>query len=198
MNRSSNRPINLVGLLLLAALAGGPIGCAGLNLKQPTASLHSLNVGNLTPDGVTLNFNVDVQNPNAIDIPAATADYRLGLSGVEVLNDKAAPDGKVPANGATTVLLPVHLSFEKMLAAEQAIAKSGGNVPYDLVGAIGFDTNKIPLMPKLSVPVHFSGTLPLRNALKSAMTDPRFLESPAARKIIESLIGGSLREKLRF
>ena len=69
-------------------------------------------------------------------LPLAAADYKLGLGGVNVLDGKAKPAGSVPANGSRSVTLPVSVTYENLLSAEQAIRAGGGDVPYDLDGGL--------------------------------------------------------------
>src|SRR3954452_18463171 len=165
--------------LLFIGLVG--TGCAALNVKQPTAAIRSAEVQDLTADGLTVNFHVDVQNPNAVAIPLSAARYKLAFSGVDVLNDEAKPDAAIPANGSAPVKLPVHLSFQRLMNAEQAIAKSGGNVPYSFDGTLEFTPGSLvglPLSQPVRVPLKYSDTLHLRDMLMRAAQDPQFLTNP--------------------
>src|SRR5207237_2752704 len=120
----------------------------------------------VTAEGFTMKFDVDVANPNAVALPLSAADYKLGLGGVGVLEGKAKPGGDLPANGSRRVALPVNVTYENLLAAEQAIRAGGGDVPYDLNAALSFDTGT-PLVGQLSVPLRSSGRLPLRPILQN-------------------------------
>jgi len=183
--------------LLFIGLLG--TGCANLNVKQPTASIRSAEVGDLTADGMTVNFHVDVQNPNSVAIPLSAARYKLAFSGVEVLNDEAKPDAAIPANGSAPVKLPVHLSFQRLMNAEQAIAKSGGNVPYSFDGTLEFTPGSLaglPLSQPVRVPLKYSDTLHLRDMLMRAAQDPQFLTNPDAQRLIRSVIGGGLLDNI--
>jgi len=184
--------LRVATLLFVSALG---TGCAALNVKEPTASIRSADVQDLTADGLTVNFNVDVQNPNSVSIPLSAAKYKLALGGVEVLSDEAKPDASIPANGSAPVKLPVHLSFQRLLNAEQAIASSGGDVPYSFDGSLEFTPGKLaglPLSQPVRVPVKHSDTLRLRDMVMRAAQDPQFLTNPDAQRLIRSVIGGGL------
>src|SRR5438128_4016128 len=104
------------------------VGCSNLNLQKPTAAVTGMAVKGVDANGFTMNFDVDVTNPNSVALPLAAADYKLSLAGTNVLNGKAKPEGSIPARESRTVTLPVTLTYENLLAAEQSIVKSGGDV----------------------------------------------------------------------
>ena len=164
-------------------------GCATLDLKKPTASVNGMTVGEVDPNGFTMNFDVTVDNPNRIALPLADADYELGVGGTRLLDGEARPGGSLPASGSRRVTLPVTVTFENLLSAEQAIRDGGGDVPYDLRAGLSFDTGN-PLAGTLRVPLRHSGTLPLRRVL----SDPRaLLRSEAARRLAAEVLGRVFR-----
>lgn len=179
-----NRAGALLFALVLCPLAPG---CSSLTgLQRPTASVAGMTLGEVDERGFTLNFDVDVDNPNGVALPLAAADYKLGLGGVKVLDGSADPAGSIPARGSRRVALPVTVAFENVLAAEQAVRDSGGAVPYDLSGGLSFDTGN-PLLGSLRVPLRYSGTLPLRRIL----SDPQaLLQSEAAQRLAVRVLGG--------
>ncbi len=185
-------PIRLRPLCLLLLLALTP-GCAVLNLQQPTGTFRSVSVSDVSPAGVTASFDVDIQNPNSFDIPLDAADYKLSLSGVQVIDDRTKPIGSVPANSTVPVTVPVHFRFDQLLQAEKEIAKSGGNVPFDFEGTLEFAPGKIPIGSTIKVPLHFSGTLPFRDAVSRILRDPAtwadLLRDPSSRKFLEAALG---------
>jgi len=190
---ASLRRLRIPCLLLLLVLTPG---CSLLDLQQPTASLRSASVSEISPWGLTANFDVDVQNPNSFELPVNGADYKLSLGGVQVIEDQSKSSGSVPAKGTIPVAVPVHLHFEQLIQAEREIAKTGGNVPFDLDGELEFSPGKIPLGGPIKVPVHFTGTLLLRDAVNGVMRDPTtladLLRDPTARKFLEAAIGRKL------
>lgn len=183
-----NRMIHLLLPLVFCA-----VGCVGgcASVQKPTASLESAEIGAVTPEGFTVNFDLDVANPNAFDLPLTEANYGLSLGGVKLINDKISPGGSLPAGGSRGVTVPVQLSFEDLLLAEKAIREGGGDVPYVFDGTLGFSSaaKGLPLGIPTSVPLRYSGTLPLRKIL----SDPSvLLNSSAARRLagkgLESLL----------
>ena len=161
------------------------VGCSALNVQRPTAAVTGMTVQNVTPAGFTMDFGVDLTNPNAVPLPLTSADYKVALGGVGVADGKATPDATLPANGTARVTVPVAVTFEGLLAAEQAIVGSGGNVPYALDGGLSFGT-KNPLLGDLRVPLKSTGTLPLRDVVNNPQA---IAQNPAARKLAQDLLG---------
>ena len=179
--------------VLVLVLGMSCIGCS--SIKQPTASLKSADIGAASAEGFTVNFDLDVSNSNAFDLPLTNADYGLSLGGVKLVSDTLKPAGSIPAGGSTAVSIPVRLSFDDLLKAEKAIRSGGGDVPYEFEGALGFSAGGAAgglasLGMPTKIPLRYSGTLPLRKVL----SDPAvLLNSPAARKLagkgLDSLLG---------
>ena len=144
-----------------------------------------MTLGEVDARGFTMNFGVNVANPNAVSLPLAGTDYKLGIGGVGVLGGKTKAQGTIPAKGSRDVTVPVTVAFENLLSAEQAIRDSGGDVPYDLSGGLSFETGN-PLLGSLRVPLRYSGTLPLKRVL----SDPQaLLRSEAARRLAGEVLG---------
>ena len=66
----------------------------------------------------------------------------------------------------------------------------------DLDGILEFSPGKIPFAKSIKVPLHFSGTLPLRDAVNAVIRDPAswadLLRDPLARKFLEAALGHKL------
>jgi LEA14-like dessication related protein len=174
--------LQVVGLFIVGSFS---IGCSAMNLQTPTAAVTGMAVQNVNAAGFTMNFDVDVKNPNSIELPIGAADYKLGLSGQTIVDGKASPEGSVAAGGSRHVTLPVTLTYENLLAAEQAIVKGGGNIPYSLDAGLSFNSG-IPILGVLRVPLQYNGSLPL----KEILTNPQaMMQNPAAQKLAKQLLG---------
>ncbi len=176
-------------VLLTGVLA---VGCS--SVKKPVPSLRSAEIGKTTSDGFTVNFNLDVKNPNAFTLPLADTDYTLSFGGAKVVTDKLKANDSIPAGESKAFTIPVNLTFESLLKAEEIIRKAGGDVPYEFNGALGYASGKSDALASLGVPtkvpLNYKGTLPLRKVF----SDPTVLmNSPAARKLagkgLDSLLG---------
>ena len=183
------RPLTLaslgLGLLLLAG------GCGSMNVQTPTAAFKTMSIGDVSSRGFVMNVDVDVANPNAVAIPLTSADYSLSLGGVKVVDGaKIKPDARIPANGHSTVSIPVPLSFENLLSAEESIRKGGGNVSYGLDAALEFDSG-LPILGRQRVPFAHEGTLNVKELLQKNWST--ILTSPAAKELAQKVLGGYLK-----
>jgi LEA14-like dessication related protein len=168
---------------MLFVLCGA--ACSSL-VQQPTAAFKSAEIRRPGADGVTVDFHVDVNNPNPVSIPISAAQYKFALGGIQVLDNSVKTTGDLPSQGTLPLTLPVTLSFENLLSAGQALRNSGGDVPYTFDG--GFDlslSGASALAGPIHVPLKFSGTLPLKQVLNDPVL---LLKSPAARKLAEQIM----------
>lgn len=172
----------LAGMVLCVLVAG----CS--SVQRPTASFRSMSIGDVNTKGFTMNVDVDVQNPNSVALPLSNVDYGLGLGGVKVIDKaRAKPASSIPANGTGTVTIPVALTFENLLSAEEAIRKGGGAVEYALDAGLNFDTG-LPVLGVQRVPFSYAGTLNVAELLKKNWST--ILNSPAARELAQKALGG--------
>ena len=173
-------PIRLLPVLCLLAA-----GCAQMTMEKPTAKIAKMSVQEINSSGFTMNFGVDVHNPNSKALPIKAADYQLLLSGAKVLEGKASPEAAIPAGGSEQIQIPVTLTYENLLAAKSAIAKGGGNLAYAFDGGVSFDAGG--WLGSLRVPVKYNGELALKDILSNPMA---LLKSPAAMQLAKLLMSG--------
>jgi hypothetical protein len=151
-----------------------------------------MSIRDVSPSGFTMNVDVDVQNPNSVAIPLTNVDYSLALGGSRLVDGaKFKPNSSsIPANGAGTVTIPVPLTFENLLAVEEAIRKGSGSVPYGLNAGLNFDTG-LPVLGIQRVPFGHEGTLDVKELLNKNWST--ILASPAAKQLAQKVLGGMLK-----
>lgn len=85
--------------------------------------------------------------------------------------------------------LPISLTWQNVLNAEEVIRHNRGDIPYTLEGRLGFDLNVPQLLifkQPLRLPLRYSGVLPVRELLK----DPSLLlRSPAVARLAQIAVG---------
>jgi LEA14-like dessication related protein len=173
-------------LIVICAFAVAAGGCS--NLQKPTASYKSMSISNVSASGFTMNLDVDIANPNSVTLPLTNADYSLALGGTPIIKSaKVKPASSIPAGGSATITIPVPLTFENLLSAEEAIRKGGGTVDYGFDAGLDFDTG-IPVLGVLRVPFGHQGTLNVRELLTRNWGT--ILSSPAAKELATRVLGG--------
>ena len=176
------RWLPLLAFCVLCLLA---TGCAQVTMEKPTAQIAKVGVQDINSSGFTLNFGVDVHNPNSKPLPVKKADYQLMLSGTKVLEGKTSPSESIPAGGSKQIAVPVTLTYENLLAAKSAIVKGGGNLSYAFDGGLSFDAGG--MFGGLRVPVKYNGELAVKDLLSNPMA---LLRSPAALKLAKMIASG--------
>jgi LEA14-like dessication related protein len=172
--------LRTTALVILCILA---TGCAQMTMEKPTAKIAKMSVQDINSSGFTMNFGVDVHNPNSKALPIKAADYKLMLSGTKVLEGKAKPEEAIPAGGTKQIQVPVTLSYDNLLAAKSAILKSGGNLSYALDGGLSFDAGG--MFGSLRTPMKYSGELPVADLVKNPMA---LLKNPALLNLAKALM----------
>jgi LEA14-like dessication related protein len=171
-------------LLLIPMLLTG--GCG--SVQRPTASFRTMSISDVSPRGFVMNVEVDVANPNSIALPLTNVDYGVLLGGVRVVDGgKIKPEASIPANGRSTITIPVPLTFENLLSAEESIRKGGGDVGYALDAGLNFDTG-LPVIGVQRVPLQHEGTLKVKELLQKNWSI--ILTSPAAKELAQKVLGG--------
>src|SRR4051794_11318440 len=84
-------------------VSGANGGCALLNnlsVPTPTAQIVGVHLADLNLLGADLVFDVQVNNPYAVDLPLANLDYQLSSQGRSFLQGQAKLQGLVPAHSS--------------------------------------------------------------------------------------------------
>lgn len=151
--------------------------------KAPSAIVQGAELGDVTGDGLTMNLNLLVTNPNKNPLPIGKSSYTMTVSGVRIVEGETEVNVKLPASGSAPVTLPVTVKWDDLLKVKDALVSSRGDVPYRIDGRIGLGGSQ-PILGRASIPIEYSGTIPLRQAL----SDPTvLLRSRALRELAAQL-----------
>jgi LEA14-like dessication related protein len=145
----------LVALFVLAGCAS--IHDALVSAPKPGAKITGAALADLTLEGATVNFEVEVSNPYGFDLPLSNLEYALGSDGATFLIGKADIAGLVPAKGRKTVKLPARVGFAELLKTASK-AKLGSVIPYNAEMTLTMD---VPGTGPLSLPLQKRGELPI-------------------------------------
>ncbi len=150
------------GLLPLLFVLGA--GCASIDavkqaagIKDPTVSVAGVGISRLSPEGLTLQFTLDVKNPNPVPLNLAGFDYALMLDGKQLMAGEKRNRVRIKARGDSRVTVPVSLKFSDLSRLISGGLKKE-NLDYELKTAALVDlpvvgVKKFPASQKGSFPV---------------------------------------------
>ena len=125
--------------------------------RTPKISLERIRIREFSLLGATLDGRLQIENPNAFDIPFKRLDYNLKLNGISFAKASAAPSGPIVRQGRSPVDLSFAVSFARLgLSAYQLL--QGAQAGFSLDGGLVFER---PQGGEGRAPFTLSGTVPL-------------------------------------
>jgi LEA14-like dessication related protein len=125
--------------------------------KKPTVRVEGVRLSGLDQEGVDLQFDVNVRNPNGFTIDLAGFDYDLQLFGQSFVKGRQSEEVSLTAQSTSHVVLPLRLGFRQLLDSYQQL-KQSERVGYRLDLGLGF---KMPVIGSLRLPVVYEDEFPL-------------------------------------
>lgn len=119
-------------------------------IKSPEVRLDKVRIENVKFMSADLIFDLEVFNPNSINLKIDSIDYQLTLDDKEFANGHVHKIKELPAGQKTQIEIPVNVEFLKVFDSLSAALKKPETL-YKITG-------KAKLGP-LSVPFNDSGTL---------------------------------------
>ncbi len=116
--RGSGRSLRLVGAMLLAALFSG---CAVMQqlVQAPDIAITDMKLAKAGLLEQVLEFQLELDNPNAFALPLIAMNYTLELSGIEIGQGEQTKAITLPANGQAT--WPVSFKVNSLKLAQSVL-----------------------------------------------------------------------------
>jgi LEA14-like dessication related protein len=173
-----------VSLAVLAALCLAADGCEDYEI--PTVTFTDVDLVHVDAAGMTLDFEMEVYNPNPRAIPLERVTYTLRIGRESILDGGSQLPATLPAEGTLPVTVPVSLTWPSILSAEETIRRLGGDIPYTFEGELYFDVRQLRLGKPARIDLYYEGMLPVREVLR----DPSLLlRSEAVRELAGIVLG---------
>ncbi|MBA3260441.1 MAG: LEA type 2 family protein [Gemmatimonadales bacterium] len=120
-----------------AALFAGAAGCAGIgaNLKEPELRLDHVIVRGIGLTGGTLDFVVDVHNPNDFDLRGTELRVGFDVDDSHLGDIEYDDDFSVNRGDTTRLTLPLRFDWAGVGSAVRS-ALGYGDIPYNMKGEI--------------------------------------------------------------
>lgn len=148
-----------MGLVTLAALLSG---CASLQqlVQAPSVSVAGVRMQDISFAAVTLDFDLQVHNPNAFGASLQGFDYRFVLQNNELFSGSSGNALSVPAQGNGHLHIPVKLNFKEIYALisetksldSLAYQVSGNVKPGGLLAGFALPFSKSGRLPNIRIP----------------------------------------------
>lgn len=126
-------------------------------LGPPTVTAKAARVVALTFDGVDIEMDVEVANPNAMAIDIAGYDYHVEIAGKRVAEGTASERRTVDGGSATMWTVPVSLRFGSLLSSVASLATED-ETTFAFECAVRID---MPFVGEVTIPVSRIGALPI-------------------------------------
>lgn len=114
-------------VFLLASLALYVSGCSTIQalIQPPKAEIKSVSITNVSLQGIDLDVNVSVFNPNSTELTVDKIKYNLSIGDSSLFAGDFAQPMKLKPNDTSQVTIPIHLNYQTSRAAiENYIFKS--------------------------------------------------------------------------
>lgn len=131
-------------LLLFCSLLTLP-GCAELSqflasaFQKPTLTFRNARLTEANLENVTLDTVWRINNPNAVGISLARADYRLSIEGKQVVAGHPPLGLTIPAAGSSELVFPASIKLADIFPAVEVLATKD-RARYRVEGVVGVNT----------------------------------------------------------
>ena len=124
---------------------------------EPIVSLRSVDFSGINFHGVDLICRLDVENPNAFDIPFPEVDWELYINSASFINGTLSNDAKLRSRRTVTVDLPFSVSYAELFDAFYSLWNTD-EAAYQVALGIRFP---LPLLENKTYYLDHSGNMPL-------------------------------------
>jgi LEA14-like dessication related protein len=162
MEKRILRPWALIAVIVLTLSTAG--GCALLSqflrgepLKEPTAQVTGARIEAISFSEIGMVFDLEVSNPNEIEVSLAGFDYDLQLNERPFLDGSNEEGFTLSSGGSTTVELPVTLAYRELFELLTSVPEDR-ETPYTLEVGFSFD---VPGLGAVRVAADREGVVPV-------------------------------------
>ncbi len=147
-------------ILALAALILAPLGCSSSDvlgsLARPSIKDVTPRITGIDFEGVSLAFDVAVENPYSFAIRTPRFRYAMDIAGSQLFESDTTTQLDLPASGIGIATLPVKLRYLDIWNQFQSL-KDKNELEYTVRGTLVVN----PLGQELSLPLSYTGKAPI-------------------------------------
>jgi len=139
-------------------------GCANLtqllnqmDVKKPVISMKSANLTEISLDDATIQFNLEIENPNTFGVHLAGFDYQLDINQRAFLNGDQPDKIEIAAQNKSPLNVPVSINYVRLLDTIKDLVNRK-EADYKIDFGFKFD---LPVLGNTRIPITHTGTLPI-------------------------------------
>lgn len=139
-------------------------GCAELtkvlqqmDIQRPTVSVADVRMTGLSFDHTDLNFKIQIDNPNGVNISMAGFDYNFDINQKSFLSGKQDQAIAIAARGQSQFDFPVTLKFSDVIRTVGDLLERD-SAAYKIDLGLMFD---LPVLGKQKIPLSYDGQFPI-------------------------------------
>ncbi|WP_083750247.1 LEA type 2 family protein [Rhodohalobacter halophilus] len=158
-------------LLLILLVSMFAVSCSTLrdaaNVQEPNVSFKDMSIDRITPDGVTLLFDFEVDNPNSFGVSASGYNYEFFINESSFLSGVEEDNFSIGRESKQTVQVPVTLNFQEVYDSFRSVIRQD-SLSYAIATEVEFE---VPVLGTRKVPVRTSGELPIPKVPRISLGD---------------------------
>lgn len=132
--------------VLLSVLWPVQVAAEPADLESPTIELRDITLVSLTVDAAHLVVDLDVHNPNPVNIDVETILYGLTLNQTPIKYDRIVQPEHFPARSERVVRVPVSLVYNEHLPDILAALSSALSSSYEIAGSVKLKGEETPFL----------------------------------------------------
>ncbi len=139
-------------------------GCANLtqilnqmDVQKPLVNIKSADLTALSFEAATMQFNLEINNPNSFGVKLAGFDYQLDINQHAFLNGDQPDKIEIGARSTSPLSVPVTLNYVHLYNAVKGLLENK-KADYKIDFGFKFD---LPVLGSTRIPVTHSGSVPL-------------------------------------
>ncbi len=127
--------------------------CTGM-VTKPEVTLKDVKLAGIGPQGVSLDFYLQVNNPNSVDLKLKDYSYDVKIMSLPFAHGSSRQSYDFYAKSTTDLLIPVQIPYTDLLEILRRLPDPNA-IPYQLHANLTMGTT----LGSMAVPVTTSGTI---------------------------------------
>lgn len=134
LNLKKVSPLFVIAMLSIAMIISGCSSLTKIFLKDPELNVVSVKAANISLTDISIDIEVNVKNPNQIEINLDSLAYKLSLSGETVAEGNFDNEIIIPASDQKKIIIPVKFRFNSIQSILTGMMEKSFKNEYEFSG----------------------------------------------------------------